>query len=1079
MVLDRKTGCITVGSLFFERDFGARVRLDADVEITNELVVGGGVLELGEGLLTAGAIEVVGGRLEGTSGALRAGNVVVRAGIFLTARGLSRIRSLHIRPPGSVRIGVGGRLEIYGDSEPLSGEQFLHVNTNGSVSVESTGRLDNQTPTSRVPGRKSLAFGDAPTLLTLDPGEHYVGASVVDTTAGFAYLAVPGDADYPSSIIKIRLSDLTRVGTLVLPSSDGAVASAAIDPGAGFGYFGTRAAPGRIVRVRLSDFSRVDALTLAAGENDITALAIDAVSGFAFAGTNTTPGIIAKVRLSDFTQTAARTLLAGENGISAAALDPAGSFGIFAFAGGISKVRLSDLFETTSSRIRNALLSDLSQVAQISGLFGVQSATIDEHGEYLYLGRDVYGTIEKIRLADFTPVATVTLPRDESRVTSTALDPSRSTLLVAVTTPPAKLVRIDLTGFQRRDALALRTGEDDSYCSVIDESAGFAYFGTYTEPGMVVKVRLPDFARVGALTLEPGENGLTSAVIDSAAGFAYFGTYTDPGAVVKIRLSDFTRVAAVTLQPLESYLTSAAIDTAAGSAYFGASPVGAFGLVTKLRLSDFTRVSSLAVAGPNDPVSSMVIDPAGGYLYTGSVGTISRVHLSNFSPAASLTSGATSWVSAAMDPAGGYAYFATADEALTSDRLNKVARIRLVDFKQDGGLAFWGTGFPYVALLDSIAGRAFFGLGGTSSFGFPILSVRLEDFEVESTFRFFDFPSPLSTRYGIRTGVLDRSTRVAYLGLLGAPSRIARVDLSTGSRPTATVAGGGSFCPGATGFFGAYLSGIPPWSVTWSDGVVQANLMSSPVGRAIAVAGDAGYSIVSVSDSRGPGTSTGVATFSALPTPVPPLITAPPFAPPGAVGLIASVPDKPGTTYSWTSTPDTITSNPFANQVTFTQSADPVTLQVWEGNSFSCFTPSLPVTIPLSGATPALALNTLPPCRLFDTRSASPPTGVAPALDPVSVRVFRVSGLCGIPSTTTALSVNVTVTQPAAAGSLSLFAGNEPMPLSATTISFGPGQTRAANTIVRLASDGSETIRVLNTSSGTVHFILDVNGYFE
>ena len=60
-----------------------------------------------------------------------------------------------------------------------------------------------------------------------------------------------------------------RVGVLNLDNADGIVTSAVIDPAGGFAYFGAGSAGtgGRVVKVRLSDFSRVSALTLNATED--------------------------------------------------------------------------------------------------------------------------------------------------------------------------------------------------------------------------------------------------------------------------------------------------------------------------------------------------------------------------------------------------------------------------------------------------------------------------------------------------------------------------------------------------------------------------------------------------------------------------------------------------------------------------------------------------------------------------------------------------------------------------------------------------------------------------------------------
>ena len=49
----------------------------------------------------------------------------------------------------------------------------------------------------------------------------------------------------------------------------------------------------------------------------------------------------------------------------------------------------------------------------------------------------------------------------------------------------------------------------------------------------------------------------------------------------------------------------------------------------------------------------------------------------------------------------------------------------------------------------------------------------------------------------------------------------------------------------------------------------------------------------------------------------------------------------------------------------------------------------------------------------------------------------------------------------------------------ASNVNFSMGQTRANNAILRLSNDGSGSITVENVAPGTVHFILDVNGYFE
>jgi hypothetical protein len=119
------------------------------------------------------------------------------------------------------------------------------------------------------------------------------------------------------------------------------------------------------------------------------------------------------------------------------------------------------------------------------------------------------------------------------------------------------------------------------------------------------------------------------------------------------------------------------------------------------------------------------------------------------------------------------------------------------------------------------------------------------------------------------------------------------------------------------------------------------------------------------------------------------------------------------------------------------------------------------------------------PCRLFDTRNGSGADAAAPVLAANATRTFDVSGRCGVPDTAISLTVNVTATGSGATGELRIFPGNgiSPNP-PASALFYAAGKTRANNAIVRLATDGTATLKVQNVSASTVHFILDVSGYF-
>jgi hypothetical protein len=122
-----------------------------------------------------------------------------------------------------------------------------------------------------------------------------------------------------------------------------------------------------------------------------------------------------------------------------------------------------------------------------------------------------------------------------------------------------------------------------------------------------------------------------------------------------------------------------------------------------------------------------------------------------------------------------------------------------------------------------------------------------------------------------------------------------------------------------------------------------------------------------------------------------------------------------------------------------------------------------------------LAFYTVAPCRVVDTRN--PPGGHGgPALAAGQDRTFNLAGHCALPAGVRAVSANITVTQPTAPGFLTLYPGG-PAPV-ASNINYRAGQTRANNAVLPVGGSGEIVVRC-GQASGTVQFILDVNGYLQ
>ncbi len=136
---------------------------------------------------------------------------------------------------------------------------------------------------------------------------------------------------------------------------------------------------------------------------------------------------------------------------------------------------------------------------------------------------------------------------------------------------------------------------------------------------------------------------------------------------------------------------------------------------------------------------------------------------------------------------------------------------------------------------------------------------------------------------------------------------------------------------------------------------------------------------------------------------------------------------------------------------------------------------SFTVQVDYGSPPPPTSFHTLTPCRVFDTRNATGTYG-GPVLYAGQARSWVIRGRCGVPATAKAIAGNLTVTGPAAAGSIRLVPGGSPATGTAA-VAFRTGQTRANNVVMGLGTSGDVVADGLPT--GTVHVILDVVGWFE
>jgi hypothetical protein len=349
--------------------------------------------------------------------------------------------------------------------------------------------------------------------------------------AGFVYTS--GSHGNKIAKVDVRGNVPMEVGSAVLAGGEAGLTCGAIDPAAGYAYFGSSAAPGKVVKIALgggaSPPTYIGSTTLLAGESGILGLLIDTTDPdpakhYLYAATWSSPATIVKfapgagnarpVRLG------ALALLAGETRPRRGVIDAANGFAYFA------SIDAASYFVKIALGAGPALPTRIGAAALAADEGHIGSAVIDAANGYAYLGT-------------YDPA---TVP---SKVVKVALG--------AGAAPPSRVG-------------ALTLGPDEFMLSsgVADPVNGYAFFGSdLTHPAKVFKIRmgagnaLPTEA--GVLQLQPGTCGtacyppdlqtipgpdpvlygelyLQSAGIDVARGIAWFGTDSTAGQVIAVGL---------------------------------------------------------------------------------------------------------------------------------------------------------------------------------------------------------------------------------------------------------------------------------------------------------------------------------------------------------------------------------------------------------------------------------------------------------------------------------------------------------------------------------------------------------------
>jgi hypothetical protein len=115
------------------------------------------------------------------------------------------------------------------------------------------------------------------------------------------------------------------------------------------------------------------------------------------------------------------------------------------------------------------------------------------------------------------------------------------------------------------------------------------------------------------------------------------------------------------------------------------------------------------------------------------------------------------------------------------------------------------------------------------------------------------------------------------------------------------------------------------------------------------------------------------------------------------------------------------------------------------------------------------------PVRVLDTRKGTGTNGVIASVGSGKTLTLAVGGVGSVPSTATAVALNITVTDTKGHGFITAYEAGASVPIS-SNVNFGLGQTVANMAIVPIGTNGD--IKLYNGGTGSVDLVADEAGYF-
>jgi hypothetical protein len=274
------------------------------------------------------------------------------------------------------------------------------------------------------------------------------------------------------------------------------------------------------------------------------------------------------------------------------------------------------------------------------------------------------------------------------------------------------------------------------------------------------------------------------------------------------------------------------------------------------------------------------------------------------------------------------------------------------------------------------------------------------------------------------------------------------------------------------------ITGTDLLSATVTFGGTSATIVSTSATTVVVKTPAHAAGLVNVAATTTAGTGTATNAYNFMTCTGPAINAQPPsgsIRPGNSVKLSATATSPSGTPigFQWFTGASGNTSSPIAGATASSVTVTPgATTSFWVRVSDACGdVNSSTATVTVVAAAPAAKLFLVTPCRALDTRGGG-------AILPGASRNIVIVGLCGVPSNTTALAVNVTVVSPTDTAFATFYSGPAFVARpNVSTINFKPGRTLANNARIALGVDGS--INMFNAGATPLDVLIDISGFYK